>query len=363
MSTVSFQGVTKAFAGTVAIDDLSIDIADGEFLVVLGPSGCGKSTALRLLAGLDTPDSGLIEIGGQTVNDVDARHRDVAMVFQSYALYPHMTVARNIESPLVGRRIGDLDRADRAERVARAAAMLGLEGLLGRKPAQLSGGQRQRVALARAIVREPAVFCMDEPLSNLDAELRARTRSELVDLHRRLDTTFVYVTHDQAEAMSMATRIAVLDCGRLQQLGDPRAVYGSPANIFVARFMGSPAMNLLSGTVDLANELPMVHIAGGRVPIDASWQSLHHEQPVTVGVRPEHIHIGAVGINATLEAAEWLGHEQILTVRVADSTIAVRAPEHFEGGGSGRPITVSCAPAAVHLFDPVSGRRLAQERS
>ena len=364
MSTVKFSGVTKAFADTVAIDDLSLDIADGEFLVVLGPSGCGKSTALRLLAGLDTPDSGAIEIAGHRVDNVDARHRDVAMVFQSYALYPHMTVAKNIESPLIGRRVDDLDKADRAELVRSSAELLGLEDLLGRKPAQLSGGQRQRVALARAIVRQPAVFCMDEPLSNLDAKLRAQTRSELVDLHRRLATTFVYVTHDQAEAMSMATRIAVLDRGRLQQLGDPRAIYKAPANVFVARFIGTPAMNVLAGTVAIdAGGRRSVSVAGGGLPIDDSWTSLGHGQAVQLGVRPEHLRMSDEGMTITLESVEWLGHEQILTVETTDTTLAIRAPEDATWVGPGTTTSVTCDADAVHLFDPDSGERLAQHRS
>lgn len=364
MSTVRFSNVTKAFADTIAVDDLSLDIADGEFLVVLGPSGCGKSTALRLLAGLDAPDSGSIEIAGQRVNDVDARHRDVAMVFQSYALYPHMTVARNIESPLIGRRVDDLDKADRAELVRGSAEMLGLEDLLERKPAQLSGGQRQRVALARAIVRQPAVFCMDEPLSNLDAKLRAQTRSELVDLHRRLATTFVYVTHDQAEAMSMATRIAVLDQGRLQQLGDPRNIYHAPANAFVARFIGTPAMNVLAGTVEMgADGTRSVSMAGGRLAIDESWSSLGHGQAVQVGVRPEHLRVGDEGLTITVQSVEWLGHEQILTAETTDATLAIRTPEDASSIDSGATASVTCDAGAVHLFDPDSGERLAQHPS
>lgn len=364
MSTVKFSNVTKAFADTIAIDDLSLDIADGEFLVVLGPSGCGKSTALRLLAGLDAPDSGSIEIAGQRVNDVDARHRDVAMVFQSYALYPHMTVARNIESPLIGRRVDNLDKADRAELVRGSAEMLGLEDLLERKPAQLSGGQRQRVALARAIVRQPAVFCMDEPLSNLDAKLRAQTRSELVDLHRRLATTFVYVTHDQAEAMSMATRIAVLDQGRLQQLGDPRNIYHAPANAFVARFIGTPTMNVLAGTVEMgADGTRSVSMAGGRLAIDESWSSLGHGQAVQVGVRPEHLRVSDEGLTITVQSVEWLGHEQILTVETTDATLAIRTSEDASSIDPGATASVTCDAGAVHLFDPDSGERLAQHPS
>ena len=247
MSAITFQGVSKSFDGVVAVDDVTLEVDDGEFLVLLGPSGCGKSTMLRMLAGLEDPTSGEISIGEEVVNDIDARHRDIAMVFQSYALYPHLTVAKNIESPLVGRRSEQVSKEKRTELVLEVATMLGLADLLDRKPGQLSGGQRQRVALARAIVRHPAVFLMDEPLSNLDAKLRAQTRADIVELHRRLDTTFVYVTHDQVEAMTMATRIAIFDKGRLQQVGDPREVYSTPANVFVARFIGSPPMNMLPG--------------------------------------------------------------------------------------------------------------------
>jgi multiple sugar transport system ATP-binding protein len=361
MSSVSFKNVTKTFGELVAVDDLSIDIADGEFLVVLGPSGCGKSTALRLLAGLETPDSGTIEIGDQVVNEVDPRRRNVAMVFQSYALYPHMTVAKNIESPLIGHRDGGLDRRERAERVRRAAEMLGLAELLDRKPGQLSGGQRQRVALARAIVREPAVFCMDEPLSNLDAKLRAQTRAELVDLHRRLASTFVYVTHDQAEAMSMATRIAVLDEGRLQQLGDPHTVYSTPAKVFVARFIGNPAMNIVGGTVTVEPDGGLsVAVADGRLPLARSWSPVLDGQPVLVGVRPEHLVIGSEGIAATVESSEWLGHEQVLTVRTPDATLWVRVRDDSTVLRPGEAVTLTGSAERVHLFDPDSGERLAR---
>ena len=362
MSAVAFRGVTKNFGETVAVDDLTIEIENGEFLVVLGPSGCGKSTALRLLAGLDTPDAGSIEIGDQIVNEIDARHRDVAMVFQSYALYPHMTVAKNIESPLVGRREEALSRADRADLVRRAAAMLGLDELLERKPGQLSGGQRQRVALARAIVRRPAVFCMDEPLSNLDAKLRAQTRSELVELHRRLASTFVYVTHDQAEAMSMATRIAVLDGGRLQQIDAPREIYHHPANTFVARFIGQPAMNLMEGTVGTdPSGARHVAVADGHLPLSDSW-SVSDGQAVTVGVRAEHLRMAESGIPARVESVEWLGHELILGLTADGVALALRAPEDDRFVAVGTDTSVTCGPAAVHLFDPAGGDRLAESR-
>ena len=361
MSAISFNGVTKRFDDTVAIDDLTLDVGAGEFLVLLGPSGCGKSTALRILAGLEQATTGTISIGDRVVNDIDARNRDVAMVFQSYALYPHMTVAKNIESPLIGHHSEDNDKQSRREMVESVAARLGLESLLDRKPGQLSGGQRQRVALARAIVRRPAVFLMDEPLSNLDASLRAQTRAELVELHRSLGTTFVYVTHDQVEAMTMATSIAVLDEGRLQQTGDPRTIYERPANAFVARFIGNPAMNLTPGELKLgADGQHFVHTAGGTVAVDGRWAGLADGQDVTVGIRPEHLTIADHGLPATVLSAEWLGYEQILNVRCGDDLIAVRESDGGELIGSGTNLRLSAHAADIHLFDPSTGLRLAE---
>jgi multiple sugar transport system ATP-binding protein len=238
--------VTKRFGDVVAVDDLTLEIADREFLVLLGPSGCGKSTALRMIAGLEDATSGTIRIGDTVVNDIEPRDRDIAMVFQSYALYPHMTVARNIEFPLKSRHV---EKSERDSLVKDAAESLGLSALLDRKPAELSGGQRQRVALARAIVRRPAAFLMDEPLSNLDAKLRVQTRAELVELQRELAATIVYVTHDQVEAMTMGHRIAILNDGRLQQVAPPQEVYLAPANLFVARFIGNPPMNTVEASV------------------------------------------------------------------------------------------------------------------
>ena len=244
MAQVSLEGVTKRFGETTAVDDLTLQVADGELLVLLGSSGCGKTTVLRMVAGLEDVTEGTVTIGERVVNDVDPKDRDVAMVFQSYALYPHLTVAKNIEFPLRQRSV---EKEERATRVKRAAETLGLSALLGRKPAQLSGGQRQRVALARAIVREPLVFLMDEPLSNLDAALRVQTRADIVELQSRLATTTLYVTHDQVEAMTMGHRIAVMSEGQLQQVAPPEELYAKPANTFVAHFLGSPGMNLIEG--------------------------------------------------------------------------------------------------------------------
>ena len=247
MGEIVFNRVTKRYGDTVAVDGLTLSVADGELLVLLGPSGCGKTTALRMVAGLEDVDDGTVSIGGTVANDVEPKDRDVAMVFQSYALYPHLSVAKNIEFPL---RQRGFDRAERERRVHEAATTLGLDPYLDRKPRQLSGGQRQRVALARAIVREPEAFLMDEPLSNLDAALRVQTRADIVALQERLGTTTLYVTHDQVEAMTMGHRIAVLSGGVLQQVAPPQELYDRPGNVFVAGFLGSPGMNLLTGTLD-----------------------------------------------------------------------------------------------------------------
>ena len=360
MASIGFDRITKQFGDTVAVDDLSLQVDDGEFLVLLGPSGCGKSTALRMLAGLESPTAGTITIGDDVVNEIDARHRDVAMVFQSYALYPHMSVAKNIESPLIGRSTETADRQERAEMVARVAQMLGLSDLLDRKPAQLSGGQRQRVALARAIVRHPAVFLMDEPLSNLDAKLRAQTRADIVALHRELDTTFVYVTHDQVEAMTMATRIAVLDEGRLQQVGTPREIYDTPANVFVARFVGSPPMNVLGGRVETTAEGRAVVLEDGTLRLGARWRAVPDGVTVQVGVRPEHLRVGDDGVRAAVSSAEWLGHEQIVEAAMAGSLVSVRDASGGDLLHPGDAIRLTADPAHLHLFDPGTGVRIAE---
>jgi ABC-type sugar transport system ATPase subunit len=355
MSTIRFEQITKDFDGVRAVDHLDLAVDDGEFLVLLGPSGCGKSTALRMLAGLESPTSGTISIGGDVVNDVEPQHRDVAMVFQSYALYPHMTVAKNIESPLIGRRAEHASKTDRAEMVRKVATMLGLEDLLDRKPGQLSGGQRQRVALARAIVRRPAVFLMDEPLSNLDAKLRAQTRADIVGLHRELGATFVYVTHDQVEAMTMATRIAVLDAGRLQQVGTPREIYEHPANVVVARFVGSPSMNVLTATVDGT----AARVDGGVLPLPPGIAPDHGR--VLVGVRPEHLrlaHGDEPAVEGPVVSAEWLGHEQVLVVDLDGTPIAARTADPGGVPEAGATVRLTAAATDVHLFDAATGERL-----
>jgi multiple sugar transport system ATP-binding protein len=279
---VAIRGVSKRFGDVTAVDDLTLDVADEEFLVLLGPSGCGKSTALRMIAGLEEPTEGTIEIGEREVNDVEAKDRDVAMVFQSYALYPHMTVRRNVEFPLKTRRV---PAAERNRLVQEAAGILGLEDLLERKPAQLSGGQRQRVALARAIVRRPQAFLMDEPLSNLDAALRVEMRTEILTLHRRIGVSTVYVTHDQVEAMTMGDRVAVMRGGVLQQFDTPKTLYERPCNIFVAAFIGSPAINLTFADVDAGGAGLIV--ANQRVSLARPGEMAGVGRKVVLGIRPE----------------------------------------------------------------------------
>jgi multiple sugar transport system ATP-binding protein len=328
---IRFDGVSKLFDAVVALDDLSLEVADGEFLVLLGPSGCGKSTALRMVAGLERPTSGTISIGDRVVNDLAPVDRDIAMVFQNYALYPHKSVGQNIEFPLKSRGV---PRAARAGLVRSAAETVGLLDLLDRRPRQLSGGQRQRVALARAIVRQPAAFLMDEPLSNLDAKLRAETRAELVALHQRLQTTFLYVTHDQVEAMTMGDRVAVMSEGRLQQVDTPAALYALPRNIFVAAFVGTPGMNLFA---------PGVFEPGEHV----------------VGVRPEHLRLGAEGIPATVLLVESLGHERLVSCVLPDGTkVVARAGAEGDAYNLGEAVHLSAAEHHLHRFAGDTGERL-----
>ena len=317
---IRFQNVTKTFADRSVVDDLSLEIDDGEFIVLLGPSGCGKTTTLRMLAGLETVSSGDIFIGDERVNDVPTQQRDLAMVFQSYALYPHMTIAENIGYPLRVRKLG---KDDREQRVARVAKMLEIEALLNRKPRQLSGGERQRVALARAIVREPRAYLMDEPLSNLDARLRVQMRGELKRLQHQLGTTTIYVTHDQAEAMTLASRVAVMSKGRLQQFDTPLHIYNRPANRFVAEFVGNPSMNFLEGRVDRG-----VFVSDSvRLPVDRK------DSAVTLGIRPEHVHIltqpqdGA--IPASVYVTELMGNETFVFVTVGSHRLIARAAADF----------------------------------
>ena len=359
MSGVTFEHISKRFGETVAVDDLTLDIADREFMVLLGPSGCGKSTALRMIAGLETVTEGELRIGDQLVNDVAPRDRDIAMVFQSYALYPHMTVRKNIESPLVATRTNKPSAEERDQRVEEAAETLGLTPYLNRKPGALSGGQRQRVALARAIVRRPRVFLMDEPLSNLDAKLRTQTRLELVELWRRLETTFVYVTHDQVEAMTMASRIAVIADGRLQQVGEPQAVYDHPANLFVASFIGSPPMNTVPGRLEPAGvgepEGTTLVSPAGRLPLGHRTRA---EGDVVAGIRPEHLDISDHGVDARVLNVELLGHERHLVCDVGGERWTVRQSADAPAITVGEPIRLAADPSHVQLFDAVTTIRI-----
>jgi multiple sugar transport system ATP-binding protein len=356
MAGVEYDNVWKQFSAqaddAAAIRGLSLDIADRELLVLLGPSGCGKTTALRMLAGLEEPDRGDIRIDGKSVVGLEPKDRDVALVFQSYALYPHLSAQENIRYPLKVRR---LSRAEQDRKVERVAEMLGIGPLLPRRPAQLSGGEQQRVALARAIVREPRVFLMDEPLSNLDAKLRVHTRTELKTLQRELGTTMVFVTHDQAEAMSLANRIAVLNAGELQQVGTPDEVYDHPANVFVAEFIGSPPMNLLEAT----REGTELVVAGSwRLPapkLEPNGGS--GDGALTVGLRPEGVAVTNGGQPAEVVAVEPLGSEVIIDVRINDVVLKVRAaPDVRPEAGS--TIGLRADPAAVRVFDRSSGAAL-----
>jgi len=363
MSSITLAGVTKRFGDTIAVDDVSLTVDDHELLVLLGPSGCGKSTLLRMIAGLEDLTAGEIRIGDRVVNDVEPKDRDLAMVFQSYALYPHMTVRANIEFPLRSRKV---PKDQRAAQVAEAAEMLDLTDYLDRKPAQLSGGQRQRVALARAVVRRPAAFLMDEPLSNLDAKLRAATRIELVELQRRLEATIVYVTHDQVEAMTMGHRVAILDRGVLQQLGSPQEVYDRPANLFVARFIGTPPMNTVHGPLETVGETPVVRIGADGVGLPGAAAAAAAADglfEVVLGVRPEHVEIVADAtpgtLAATVEVVEHLGHEQHVVCRLGDGQlVTVRQGSHVPAPPAMSAVRLAVRVEHVHCFDPETGARV-----
>ena len=360
MGRVAIRGVSKRFADVIAVDDLTLEVADEEFLVLLGPSGCGKSTALRMIAGLEEPTEGTIEIGDREVNDVEAKDRDVAMVFQSYALYPHMTVRKNVEFPLKTRRVPTGERNRLVEETTR---MLGLETLLERKPAQLSGGQRQRVALARAIVRRPQAFLMDEPLSNLDAKLRVQTRAELVELRRRLGATIVYVTHDQVEAMTMGDRIAILDHGVLQQVGPPQDVYARPANLFVASFIGNPPMNTVAGEVTRVDGTVGVRVPGGVVEIPGALGAAVERrglERVVLGVRPEDLILGeGRQIRATVSVIESLGHERHVICRLeGGQLIIVRQAANVSPPAEASEAGLAADAARLHVFDAESEERV-----
>ncbi len=372
MASVRFEHVSKRFGKVEVVQDITLAIQDQEFMVLVGPSGCGKTTCLRMIAGLEEASEGLIWIGERVVNGLEAKDRDIAMVFQNYALYPHMTVYENMA---FGLKLRKVDKREIAQRVEAAAELLGLGGLLKRKPKELSGGQRQRVALGRAIVRRPQVFLMDEPLSNLDAKLRVQMRAELARLHQRVATTFVYVTHDQTEAMTMGDRIAVLNGGRLQQVGTPRQVYEAPANKFVAGFIGSPAMNFFEGALVERQEGALwVRIGGGqglRLPEGIADRVRGYEgRRVTVGIRPEQMEEGRLvreregeeGVRGRLlrmkvEVVEHLGNEQIVYGVVGEQTVVARvgarAPVRV-----GEEVEVGVEVERMQLFDETDERSL-----
>ena len=353
MASVAIRDVRKAFGASEVIHGVSVLIADGEFVVLVGPSGCGKSTLLRMIAGLENITAGEIRIGERVVNKVPPKERDVAMVFQNYALYPHMTVAANLGFSLMLRGAA---KAEIEQRVRQAADILGLAPLLSRYPRQLSGGQRQRVAMGRAIVRDPQVFLFDEPLSNLDAKLRVAMRTELKELHQRLKTTTVYVTHDQIEAMTMADRIVVMHDGLVEQIGAPLELYDRPQNLFVAGFIGSPAMNLLNGTIRANGRLEFESEKGIRLPLATAPRN-SDGQLVIYGIRPEHFLLADDGAEAEVQVVEPTGSELQIAAKLggADIIAVFRERHNFKPG---EKIRLKPDPRLAHLFDAPSGKRL-----
>jgi ABC-type sugar transport system ATPase subunit len=359
MASVTLEGVRKIYEehgrSSVVVHDLDVSVADGEFLVLVGPSGCGKSTTLRMIAGLESISAGTIKIGDRIVNDIPARDRDIAMVFQNYALYPHMTVYENLAFALTMRRLA---KTEIDTRVRAAADLLELGALLDRRPRHLSGGQRQRVAVGRAIVRQPQVFLFDEPLSNLDAKLRVQMRRDLAALRRRLGTTMIYVTHDQVEAMTLGDRIVVMRDGRVQQVDTPLALYRRPANVFVATFLGTPPMNLVRGA-RAADDSAMFQAdhSGFRLPLGSSTLPTG---PLILGVRPEDLRLdvpGSPGVAARVEEIEPLGSETLVSLDAAGVVLTAR----LEGAAAvtrGAAVAVTAAPDALHWFDAESERRL-----
>ena len=353
---ILLQNIGKRYGAVSVVDDLSLEINDGEFVVLLGPSGCGKTTTLRMIAGLEQPSSGEILIDGQRVNDLPPQKRDVAMVFQSYALYPHMTVTENIAYPL---RVRKLPRAEIQTQVNQTAAMLEIESLLNRRPRELSGGERQRVALARAIVRHPKAFLMDEPLSNLDARLRLQMRGELKRLQQQLGTTTVYVTHDQAEAMTLGHRVAVMNKGKLQQFDAPLEIYHRPANRFVAEFVGTPAMNFIDGRID--PETRCFTADGLRLQLNIDTSQTAGKEGITLGLRPENIEVSnahQVGlIPATVYVTELMGSETFVFLDLASKRLIARAASDFRAE-PGATVWVKLNLSESHFFDQVTGDRV-----
>jgi multiple sugar transport system ATP-binding protein len=351
MAGIRLKNLSRRWGTFVAVKDFSLDIADGEFLVLLGPSGCGKTTTMRMIAGLEDVSQGEIWIGERMVNKLEPKDRDIAMVFQSYGLYPTMSVYENIRFPLKVRRV---PQAEHDARVKKAAAMVELTDFFHRRPAELSGGQRQRVALARAIVRQPTVFLMDEPLSNLDAKLRVSTRAQIKNLHHELKTTTIYVTHDQIEAMTLADRVVVMNKGEVQQVGTPSEIYDKPANTFVAGFIGSPAMNLISGNIRNGE------FKGERITVKKLKTEING--PVTLGFRAEDARLIEEDgeMTAPIFALELLGEASQVTVQSGGALVAVKAPKEFRAS-IGSPISISIPTSTCHLFDAASGHRIESE--
>jgi multiple sugar transport system ATP-binding protein len=347
MATVDIVDVKKTFGNVQVLNGVNVDINDGEFVVLVGPSGCGKSTLLRMIAGLERISGGEIKIGPKVVNNVPPKERDIAMVFQNYALYPHMTVRDNMGFSL---QLAGVPKADIDTQVNRAASILGLNALLDRFPRQLSGGQRQRVAMGRAIVRNPQVFLFDEPLSNLDAKLRVQMRAEIKDLHQRLKVTTVYVTHDQIEAMTMADKIVAMNSGNVEQIGTPLELYDYPTNLFVASFIGSPAMNLIRGNAEDNKFLLPGEVA---LPLNAKLG----KRSVVYGIRPEHIHLSPEGVEAKVHLVEPTGSETQVTARVGDTQFVCTFRERFTVK-PGETVRILPDPAKVHLFDAETGNRI-----
>ena len=353
MAEVKIRGLKKSYGTTQVVHGLDLDIEDGQFVVLVGPSGCGKSTLLRMIAGLEGVTEGQISINDRLVNNLPPAERDIAMVFQNYALYPHKTVAANMAFSL---RMRKMDKAEIDARVARAADILGLTDYLGRYPRALSGGQRQRVAMGRAIVRDPQVFLFDEPLSNLDAKLRIQMRAEIRELHQRLATTTVYVTHDQIEAMTMADKIVVMNAGKIEQIGAPLELYDRPANTFVAGFIGAPSMNFIEATVAKSGVDAVARINGVDMTLP-HVDGLQDGQSITLGVRPEDTSLSQSGIRGEIMVVEPTGSESHLVIRSdgTDFVAVVRERKEFKPG---QAVEISADPSAIHLFNSETGQRL-----
>ena len=371
MAALSVRGVHKRFGSVEVLKGIDLTVENGEFAVLLGPSGCGKSTLLAVIAGLERPSAGTVEIGDRVVNDIEPKDRDIAMVFQSYALYPAMTVRRNIT---FGMECRGVPKQAQSEAVARVAGLLQIDGLLERKPAQLSGGQRQRVAMGRALVRDPLLFLFDEPLSNLDAKLRVDMRTEIKQLHQRIGTTIVYVTHDQIEAMTMASRIAVMDKGEIQQFDSPETVYNRPANLFVARFLGTPPMNTVPARLARDGDSVAAIVGAGQpgqatlpLPTETAAAARDYmDRGVVLGIRPECISDGAkraadspaTRIEAVVEVSEPTGAETIVLIRIAGERLRARVAPDIKLP-TGRPASFSVDTRTICLFDPQTERLIA----